>query len=247
MDTLLLFASSQKWIVRAFFTLLIVSIVYLSSVVIDHAVALSGQSIKTMNIRGGIFLMLFLITVIISSVFSRGHHYRSPAIALFIVFLMQTGVIFILTSVFKDSELAKIVIFPIVYAAGYFAYQWRDVITMYVCGIWKKGQDGGRANLALIHTMKPSITAPLIAKGLRGMAILYTLYSIVSICYVYYRKIDFMSKTSIKEAIELYHDLDFVAIGSYCMDVITLYFVVILIGGISRSIREDKARVMRFS
>lgn len=242
MDTLLLFASSQKWFVRAFFTLLILLLVYLFSLTIDYVVSLSGESIDSMNIRGGIFLLLFLFTVVISCVFSKGHHYRSPAIALLVIFLLQTGGIFGLTSIFHDSDFAKMLVFPIVYIIGYFAYQCRELINFYICGILYKGRCTGRSNRALVSAMGYSITAPLIGTGLRYLAILYSVYSVIALSYVYYRAVEITTRSAIKEAIEMHHDFDFVSVGSYFMDAITLYFIIILIGGLSRSIREDKIR-----
>lgn len=242
MDTLLLFASSQKWFLRALFTSIILILVYLLSLTIDYVLALSGSSVDKIKIRGGIFLVFFVITVVVSSVFSKGHHYRSPAIALLVVFMFQTLVIFSLISLSGGSDMAKMIIFPIVYTVSYFVYEYRDLLNLYVSGILNRGKYVGRSNRTLSSAMQYSITAPLIGKGLKFLALLYTAYSIIYLSYVYYRDIEFASKTTVSKAIILNGDFDFVSAGLYFMDAITLYFIVILIGGISRSIREDKVR-----
>jgi hypothetical protein len=242
MDTLLFWASSQKWLVRTTFTVLILAMVFTFTHVIDYTLALSGQSAKTLNVRGGIFLMAFMFTVIIACVFSRGHNYRGPAIALLAVFLFETLFIFVAISIFDGADLAKMIVFPFAYGLGYFAYQLRDVIPLYVCGIFNKGAIKGRSSRALNSTLEYSITAPLIGKGLRWLALLYSAYTLVSIAYVSYRGLKVTTPASIRESILVNSDFDFVYYGSYFMDAITLYIIVILIGGISKSIRDDKAR-----
>ena len=72
------------------------------------------------------------------------------------------------------------------------------------------------------------------------MAGLYTLYSLADIAYILYRDLDPHKSQVVSLALMRYNDLDYEVIGRYFMDGITLYLAVILLAGISKSIRENK-------
>jgi hypothetical protein len=236
METLLLLASSQKKYVQIGFTAFVLALVFISSVAIDLILAANNQTMNSIHVRGGIFLALFLFTVVVASIFSRGSHYKNPAISLLLIFIVQTFVIFLVLSTFNGSAIAQTLIFPFVYILGYYIFLHRDILAFIICS--KLGKTGWRRYFSdnLAESTKKSITSILVLKGLRYMAILYTAYAMVDALDIYLKGIESSFSTSVGYYLGEYYSI----IGRYLMDAIMLYIILILWAGVSKSIRENK-------
>jgi len=241
MDNLLLLASSQKWIVRTAFTLTILFVVVLFTVAIEYILIANNQTMDSINIRGGVILMAFIITLIASVIFSRGARYKNPAICLMLIFILQTFIIFFIVSFYEGSKIAKLLAFPFVYVLGYYLFAFRSVIAYQICSFipikWLSRLYAGE----ITSTIKPVITATLIKKGLRYMAILYVIYSCTDSFYIYALGMDIASSESVETSLIANGVFNYAIIGRYLLDAIMLYLIIILLAGISKSIREDKS------
>lgn len=240
MDSLLLFASSQRRSIRLCFALAIVALVAVFGFAIEAILLLNNSDMDTVGVRGGFFLLLFIVSLLSAIIFSKGTEYKAPAAFLLFVFMLETAIVFYVMSFFHGSQLAKSISFPLIYILGYFVFVYRDILTVNMFSLLRKVRlSKGYAGSSLLTTSK-SVTSILIAKGLRYMAGLYTLYSLADIVYILYRDLDPHQSQVVSIALMRYNDLDYEVIGRYFMDGITLYLAVILLAGISKSIRENK-------
>ena len=107
MDSLLLFASSQRRSIRFCFALAIVALVAVFGFAIEAILLLNNSDMDTVGVRGGFFLLLFLVALLSAIIFSKGAEYKAPAAFLLFVFMLETAIVFYVMSFFNGSQLAK--------------------------------------------------------------------------------------------------------------------------------------------
>lgn len=232
MESILLIASSKRWFTKACFATLILTLVYFVGMSIEYILEVNSQTMDSIHVRGSFFLVLFLFTLVIASVFSRGSHYKNPAISLLLIFIVQTLIIFLVMSLFSSAQLVKTITFPLVYSLGYFLFLYRDVVTYKMYSLLGRTGWARLTADSLVRSTQKTINSVLILNGLKYMAMLYVFYSAIDVFYM----------ISAKDSV-LVTCLDFLnhaVLGRYFMDAITLYFIIILLAGLSKSIRESK-------
>jgi len=240
MEAMLLLASSNKWFVRASFAVFILVVVAVFGGLVEYILAVNGESVNTINVRGGIFLIGFILTLIAAAVFSRGSNYKIPAIALLLIFLVQTAAIFLVMALFHGSQFAQTTAFPFIYIGGYILFRYKDSIIYVVCTGLNAIKFIPNLSLEFARATKMSITSVLILKGLRWMAAIYVFYSLMDVFYIYFRDVDYHVVNAISKAIKEHNDFNYANTGRYLLDAVVLYFILILLAGISKSNREYK-------